>query len=148
MAADTAELMSHVKDSDSFHFPVALGGHVHVPQPFEAMGIPLHLTKFMVLELVAAILILIIFIPLARRIARGGPPKGRFWNFFEVMLVFMRDEVARPAIGRARARGVPGLRPRAVGCAFVRRPAWCGGRPIAGRRGSMDRGGRRKISLC
>jgi len=100
MKADPAELMSHVKDSDSFHLPVALGGHLHVPQPFEAVGIPFHLTKFMVVELIAAILILIIFIPLARRIARGGPPKGRFWNFFEVMLVFMRDEVARPAIGK------------------------------------------------
>ena len=26
--------------------------------------------------------------------------RGLFWNFFEVMLVFIRDEVARPAIGR------------------------------------------------
>ena len=58
------------------------------------------LTKFMVLELVAASLMLLIFLPLARRIRGGGPPKGLFWNFFEVMLVFIRDEVARPSIGR------------------------------------------------
>ncbi|MBN1589971.1 MAG: F0F1 ATP synthase subunit A [Pirellulales bacterium] len=96
--ADTAELMSHVKDADSFHLP--FGQHLDVPQPFEALGIPFHLTKFMVVELLAAILLLMIFIPLARRIARGGPPQGKFWNFFEAMLVFMRDEVARPAIGK------------------------------------------------
>jgi len=101
--ADTAAIMSHVKDSDSFHLPAFLGGHVEVPQPFEAMGIPLHLTKFMVIELAAAILLLLIFIPLARRIAKGGPPKGKFWNFFEAILVFLRDEVARPAIGHKEA---------------------------------------------
>ena len=37
---------------------------------------------------------------MARRIRGGGPPKGLFWNFFEVMLVFIRDEVARPSIGK------------------------------------------------
>ena len=58
------------------------------------------LTKFMVLELIAAALMLLIFLSLARRIRGGGPPKGLFWNFFEVMLVFIRDEVARPSIGK------------------------------------------------
>lgn len=56
--------------------------------------------KFTVLELVAAFLILIVFIPLARKIATGEPVKGRLANLFEAMLVFLRDEVARPAIGR------------------------------------------------
>ncbi len=37
---------------------------------------------------------------MAKRIRGGGPPKGLFWNFFEVMLVFIRDEVARPSIGK------------------------------------------------
>ena len=98
--ADTAHLMAHVKDADSFHLPAFMGGHIPIPQPFEAMGLPLHLTKFMVLELVAAALMIVIFIPLARRISKGGPPRGLFWNFFEVLLVFLRDQVARPAIGK------------------------------------------------
>ena len=54
----------------------------------------------MVLELIAAALMLLVFLTLARRIRGGGPPKGMFWNFFEVMLVFVRDEVARPSIGK------------------------------------------------
>ena len=41
-----------------------------------------------------------IFVPLARRIATGGRPRGRWWNMFEVMVLFIRDQVARPAIGR------------------------------------------------
>ena len=54
----------------------------------------------MVLELVAAVLMVAIFVPLARRIATGERSRGRFWNMFEVMVLFIRDQVARPAIGR------------------------------------------------
>lgn len=59
----------------------------------------LQLTKFMVLEVVAAVLMIVIFIPLSRRVASGKPPKGRFWNCFEAMILFIRNEVVRPAIG-------------------------------------------------
>ena len=54
----------------------------------------------MVLELVAAVLMVLIFVPLARKLADGKPPKGRFWNMFEAMILFIRNEVVRPAIGR------------------------------------------------
>jgi F-type H+-transporting ATPase subunit a len=95
MAVDSAELAREVQDADFFALP--LGTHVTIPQPFEAIG--LHLTKFMLLELAAAVLMLMIFIPLARRVAVGGPPRGRFWNLFEFLLLFVRDEMVRPAIG-------------------------------------------------
>ena len=114
--ADKAELISHVQDSHAFHF---WGGHevvlpclgpVDVPAwsffglfDVPAFEIKLQLTKFMVIETIAALLMLAIFIPLARRIARGGPPRGKLWNFFEAMLIFLRDQVARPAIGRKDA---------------------------------------------
>ncbi|MBN2024243.1 MAG: F0F1 ATP synthase subunit A [Pirellulales bacterium] len=97
MASDTSELISHVKDTDAFHFP--RGYHWEIPQPFEALGLPLHLTKFMVLELVVAVLLIVIFVPFARRVARGGPPRGRLHNALEAILLFLRNEVARPAIG-------------------------------------------------
>ncbi len=105
MAADPAELMSHVKDADAFHLPngTAEGLHVPIPQPLEAIGIEFHITKFMVLELVAAVLLILVFVPLAWRIRRGGPPKGRAWNLLEAMLLFLRDQVARPAIGKHEA---------------------------------------------
>jgi len=95
--ADPAELIGHVKDADAFHLPGGL--HLAVPQPFEAVGLPLHLTKFMVLELGVALLMLVVFIPLARRVASGEAPRGRFGNLLEVMIVFVRDRIARPAIG-------------------------------------------------
>jgi F-type H+-transporting ATPase subunit a len=54
------------------------------------------LTKFMILELIAAALIIGIYVPLARKAKDGGLPTGWFWNLFEGLLTFIRDEVARP----------------------------------------------------
>ena len=50
--ADPVKLAEHVKDNDIFELPFQT--HISIPQPFEAIGLKLHLTKFMVLELVAA----------------------------------------------------------------------------------------------
>ena len=97
---DIGEIGGHVKDSDSFHWP--MGGHYTLPK-LEIFGYELQLTKFMVLEVVVALLMLVVFVTLARFMVGGGRPRGRLWNFFEAMLVFIRDEVARPAIGRHEA---------------------------------------------
>src|SRR3990172_6357021 len=112
---DVAEIGGHVKDAESFHVPGVLWDYLpallkgapeiqhrgSIPLPRIDLGVyQFPLTKFMVLELVAAVLMILVFVPLAWRIASGRRPRGRFWNFFEVMLVFVRDEVARPAIGR------------------------------------------------
>ncbi len=59
------------------------------------------ITKYMVLELIAAGLIIAIYVPLARRAARGEAPRGWVWNMFESLLTFIRDNVARPALNLA-----------------------------------------------
>ena len=66
---------------------------------FQLFGYTFHLTKFMILELGAAVLIALIFIPLARRAKNGDLPKGAWWNCFESLLTFVRNEIARPTIG-------------------------------------------------
>jgi len=90
---DIEHANEHVIDGPYFQLP--FGGHIELPEVFGVQ-----LSRFMVLELVAAVLMLMIFIPLAWRISTGKPPRGLFWNLFEAMLLFLRDEVARPAIGR------------------------------------------------
>jgi len=99
-AKETQELAGHVKDSYSFHFPDFFPGpaHWHYPQPFEDLG--LRLSKFMLLELAVAGVMLAVFVSLARKMASGQPVRGRFLNLFEAMVLFVRDGVARPAIGR------------------------------------------------
>jgi F-type H+-transporting ATPase subunit a len=71
---------------------------IHLGPPIDIFGYHFQLTKFMVLEVIAAILIAAIFIPLCRRAARGGPPQGAFWNAFEILLTFIRNEVAKPTL--------------------------------------------------
>ena len=119
-AFDPGHLIGHVKDADYFEVPrfLAEGGHLKVPQPlmrseplavikvgFEPIDnliepFELRATKFMVLEVVAAVVIGFLFIRLANKMASGGRPRGRMWNLLEAMLVYIRDEVVRPSIGR------------------------------------------------
>jgi F-type H+-transporting ATPase subunit a len=93
--------MEHVKDEKGhWTFFTDLFGGVSLPLgPEIDLGLfKFQLTKFMLLELIAAGLILAIFIPLCRLAARGGIPKGPWWNAFESLLTFIRDEVARPTL--------------------------------------------------
>src|SRR5262245_33158571 len=105
MAADPIHhVQEHVQDNKSFW------SMFHELFPPDGWGIPLlelkitdgytfYLTKFMILELIAAGLIIAIFVPIARRAASGAPPSGAWWNMFESLLTFIRDEVARPTLG-------------------------------------------------
>ncbi|MGI9456308.1 MAG: F0F1 ATP synthase subunit A [Aeoliella sp.] len=118
-------LFEHVQDGTYFHVPRDIApegshGHINIPQWFQGdkplwdgktgvesidklniLGpLDFEFTKFMILELVVAALIAVFFIGLSARIRYGGPPKGRFWNLLEVMYEFIRDQVARPAIGK------------------------------------------------
>jgi len=86
----------HVLDGTAFEIPFL--GEVHLP---EILG--LQLTKFMVLQALALLLAASIFIPLARKIASGDPVRGRFWGFWEMLLLYIRDEVVRPTIGDPHA---------------------------------------------
>src|SRR5205807_3403606 len=41
----------------------------------------------------------VIYIPIARRARTGELPKGAWWNAFESILTFIRNDVVRPTIG-------------------------------------------------
>jgi len=111
---DPGALFSHVEDSTEFHLPYV---HIAIPQPFKLekpliavhtgkpiidntiQPLDLKITKFMVLELVAAILLCVAFVSLAKALRGGALPRGHFRNLSETMLLFFRDRVARPCIG-------------------------------------------------
>lgn len=124
---DAGHLFAHVQDSYYFEVPRFLArgkqdDHGHwivepgkVPIPnitgatvekplVPALGIVGRPTKYMCLELLAAILIVVAFTWLAGKIRRTGEtPKGRLWNFLESIVCFVRDEIARPTIGKSDA---------------------------------------------
>lgn len=82
----------------------ALSGKILIPQPF---GQPANLfepatgfciSKFMILELVAAILIFWLFYSFSKRVRRDGAPKSRGWNLVEALVVFVREGIVKKAI--------------------------------------------------
>ncbi len=99
---DTTKIAEHVNDGHAFEFPF----HLEVELP-TICG--LQITKFMVIEVLVGLILLLLFVPLARKIKTGEPVKGRFSNLLEVFLLFIRDQVARPSIGHGADKFVPFL---------------------------------------
>jgi F-type H+-transporting ATPase subunit a len=84
-----------------------LSGKILIPQPPGAELKNLYepesgfcISKFLVIELGVALVLLVLFSWLGRKLATGGPPRGRLWNFLEAILIALRDNVARSAIGK------------------------------------------------
>jgi F-type H+-transporting ATPase subunit a len=83
----------------------AMDGKILIPQPFGTpknlyeAGTGFCISRFMILELVAALLLVVVFVRLANRVRKGGIARGSFWNMAEGMLEFLRDYVVKPAIG-------------------------------------------------
>ena len=59
----------------------------------------MQITRFMVMQVIASVLMIVVLVPVVRHIARTPYSRGWFMNMFEAMLLFIRDDVARPAIG-------------------------------------------------
>jgi|SRR3954470_15213933 F-type H+-transporting ATPase subunit a len=117
---DPNELFGHVKDSTELHLPrfmsPASHGHIEIPQPFK-LSTPLQvhtksalinrtiepldfkITKFMLIELAAALILCAFFIGLGRALKGGAIARGHLRNALEAMLMYFRDSVARPCIG-------------------------------------------------
>lgn len=95
-----ADAFGHVTDHPFFDFFETIS-----PRFF---NVPLG-TKFMVLELIAALLVLAIYVPMANRAASGETPKGWWWNTFESILTFLRERVAKPTLGHDADRFLPFL---------------------------------------
>src|SRR3954471_880988 len=88
--------LDHVVDNTFLELPL-LG---NFPLPKVNLGFAeFQVTRFMAMEVIAAALIVLIIVPLARHVARRPVTKGAFLNAFEAILLFIRDGVARPAIG-------------------------------------------------
>lgn len=126
---DPAHLIGHVQDADYFEL---LGmdkdgnkNKLDIPQmslwdakkpligeggtiqftPNQFVGpVTFQPTKFVILELIGALILCAVFIPYARRIKNGDRPKGRFWNLLDTMVCYVRDEIATPSIGSADAK--------------------------------------------
>ena len=111
---DLGELiMHHITDSHEIELPFFLG-MVHLPQGWYvnlgSLGlVDLAPTKHVVLMLVAALLCLVVFIPLAlaaQRREEGKAPTG-LGGGMEALILYFRDEVVRRNIGHGADAYVP-----------------------------------------
>ena len=93
---------AHPDVTDVAVFNEALDGKILIPQPFAeldslyAVKSGFGISKYMILQLVVAAVMVLIFGWVAARLRAGGAPKGRMLNLFESMLLFVRDQIARP----------------------------------------------------
>jgi len=106
---DFGELLHHVQDAGEIDTPFGMlelpkFPPIHIGQ----LAIDMSPTKHVVFVWVAALLLCVAAILVARRIARQSVPTG-FANLFEMMVVFLRDEVAIPNMGFAGLRYMPYL---------------------------------------
>lgn len=69
------------------------------------LGYEFAITKYMVLQVVALVMSLLIFRGLAVRVRDGKPVSGAWWNFWETLALFIRDQVVRPSIGIPHEHG-------------------------------------------
>ena len=90
--------LAHVVDHDTLELPYwnppSFDWEIQLTDRFG-----FQLTRFMVMEVVASVLLILVLIPMVRHISRTAYSRGWFMNMFEAMLLFIRDDVARPAIG-------------------------------------------------
>ena len=93
-------IIDHILDHHELHL-----GPFHIPLPhIELFGIDLSITQHLVMMWVASLL-LIVFVGLAvRRRRRRGVPGGLFGSCVEALVLFIRDELAVPNIGKEEAR--------------------------------------------
>jgi F-type H+-transporting ATPase subunit a len=90
--------------TDVAEFNHAMDGKILIPQPFGTLDSLFEkktgfcISKYMILELLLAGILLLVFTRLARQLRSGDPAKGAVANLFEAMILFVRDQIARPAI--------------------------------------------------
>ena len=103
MADEKPDPFHHVADLTRIDFFESIGWGIDLV-PYEKLPtflqpfMPFGFTKLMFLLILTAIIVMVLVIPVCRRLRSGEPPKGRWANAIEAILLFIRDEVARPAI--------------------------------------------------
>jgi F-type H+-transporting ATPase subunit a len=84
-----------------------------VPIDGSTILVDFSISRHLLFGLLAALLCMLLFIPLARRYARGigreSAPRGLFQNMMEAVIIFVRDEIAKPNIGEKYQRFMPYL---------------------------------------
>ncbi|MFA3782941.1 F0F1 ATP synthase subunit A [Melioribacteraceae bacterium 4301-Me] len=98
-------IMHHILDARDLD--LSPFGVVHLPQ-INLLGLDISITKHVVFMWLATIILIIVFIITAKSYKKSLVPKG-LTNLLEVVVVFVRDEIAKPTIGSGYQKFLPYL---------------------------------------
>ncbi|MXW14531.1 MAG: F0F1 ATP synthase subunit A [Rhodothermaceae bacterium] len=103
----TGEDTRTISGQDSLQALITEGKHLDAklsPLGGNTIILDLSVTKHLVFALLASGILLAIFVRLANRYKRGigrtSAPKGSVQNLFEILVIFVRDEIAVPSLGK------------------------------------------------
>jgi F-type H+-transporting ATPase subunit a len=102
---DTGWIMHHVLDARELDLTPF--GVIHLPQ-IHLFGMDLSITKHVVFMWIAVILLVLAFISARKSYQKSLVPRG-VTNLLEVLIVFVRDEIAKPTIGHGFEKFLPYL---------------------------------------
>ncbi len=102
---DTGWLMHHILDARELDFEPF--GTIHLPN-INLFGFDISITKHVIFMWLAAIILILIFRTVSKAYQKSLAPKG-LSNFIEVLIIFVRDEIAKPTIGKGFERFLPYL---------------------------------------
>ena len=94
--SDSGWILHHIMDGRTLDFEPF--GSIHIPQFPLIFGIDVTPTKHTVVIWLAALILLVLFSYIASRYKKSLVPKG-ITNLFEIFIIFVRDEIAKPTIG-------------------------------------------------
>lgn len=102
LSLDRAKWDQHKLDG----YSKALSGKVFIPQIFGGQLRNAYeseagfcVSRYMILEVAVAVIVLFAFRWLAGKVKDGGSPKGKMWNLLEGLVQFVRNQVVVPAMG-------------------------------------------------
>lgn len=101
---DTGWIMHHVMDAYELELPF---GVIHLPT-IHLFGLDLSITKHVIFMWLAVAILIITFLKVSKSYQKSLVPKG-IANFTEVLILFVRDEIAKPTIGHGYQKFLPYL---------------------------------------
>jgi len=104
--SDSGWILHHVMDGDGIELPFI--GNLHLPEWPTVLGIDITPTKHVIFMWLVAFLVFVTFYFVSRGYKSSLIPK-RLANFFEVFIIFVRDEIAEPTLGKAYKPFLPFL---------------------------------------
>ena len=103
--SESSWILHHILDSNSLDFDPF--GTINLPQ-IHLLGLDISITKHVVYMWVVSVFLFLTFYFASKSYRKSKVPKG-VSNMLELLVVFVRDEIARPTIGKGYEKFLPYL---------------------------------------